>query len=292
MTRAKRSDYPYAFLIPALAIFGLLFLAPTLTGLYYSLTDWNINAREIRFVGLENFRQLLADRKLVAAFQHTIIYSISVTVLRNLAGLALALILNESLKLKNLFRTIFFLPYVISPLVIGYLFTAMYNPGHGLINVALRAIGLGAMAGDWLNDPALALGSTIMVDVWRTSGFAMVIYLAGLQAIPVELYESASIDGSRYWTTFGKVVFPLIAPSLTINLVLSLIGTMKVFVMILVLTNGGPGYATEVLNTYIMSSFSLGLYGEGTAANIVLIAVIMLICFPVLRLLQRREVAL
>jgi raffinose/stachyose/melibiose transport system permease protein len=292
MTRNKRGNYPYAFLIPALAIFGILFLAPTLTGFYYSLTDWNINKKGINFIGLQNFRELFADHKLIAAFWHTIVYSISVTVLRNLAGLALALMLNESLKLKNLFRTVFFLPYVISPIVIGYLFTAIYNPGHGLINVALRAIGLGALAGDWLNDPALALASTIMVDVWRTSGFAMVIYLAGLQAIPVELYESASIDGSRYWTTFGRIVFPLIAPSLTINLVLSLIGTMKVFVMILVLTNGGPGYTTEVLNTYIMSAFSLGLYGQGTAANILLIAVIMLICFPVLTFLQKREVAL
>jgi raffinose/stachyose/melibiose transport system permease protein len=292
MTRNKRGNYPYAFLIPALAIFGILFLAPTLTGFYYSLTDWNINKKGINFVGLENFRELFGDRKLIAAFWHTIVYSISVTLLRNLAGLALALILNESLKLRNFFRTVFFLPYVVSPIVIGYLFTAIYNPDHGLINLALRGIGLGAFAGDWLNDPSLALASTVMVDVWRTSGFAMVIYLAGLQAIPLELYESASIDGSRYWTTFGKIVFPLIASSLTINLVLSLIGTMKVFVMVLVLTNGGPGYATEVLNTYIMSAFSLGLYGQGTAANILLIAVIMLICFPVLRVLQRREVAL
>jgi ABC-type sugar transport systems, permease components len=292
VTTARRNDYPYAFLIPALAIFGLLFLAPTLTGLYYSLTDWNINTRAIHFVGLQNFRDLFADRKLDAAFWHTMVYSVSVTILRNAVGLALALVLNESIKFRDFFRTIFFLPYVISPLVIGYLFTAIYHPGHGLINVALRASGLSFLAGDWLNDPHLALFSTVMVDVWRTSGFAMVIYLAGLQAIPTELYESADLDGSRYWNTFGKIVFPLIAPSLTINLVLSLIGTMKVFVMILVLTNGGPGYATEVLNTYIMSAFSLGLYGFGTAANILLIAVIMLVCFPVLVFLRKREVAL
>jgi ABC-type sugar transport system permease subunit len=131
-----------------------------------------------------------------------------------------------------------------------------------------------------------------MTDVWRTTGFSMVIYIAGLQAIPHDLYESAEIDGANGFWKLTNVTLPLLAPSITINIVLALIGTMKVFVMILVLTNGGPGYATEVMNTYIMSMFSLGLYGMGTAANIILSLLIVIVGLPVLLLLKRREIEL
>ncbi len=292
MTNVQRQSYPYWFLLPAFAIFALMFLVPTGTGIYYSFTDWNINTEKINFVGLQNYRELFTDKKLVAALSHTLVYAFSVTLLRNAIGLGLALLLNTKVKFRGLFRTVFFLPYMISPIIIGYLFTAIYHPANGLLNGALRLVGLKFMAVDWLNDPRYALLSTIFVDVWRTAGFSMVIYLAGLQMIPTELFESASLDGARYPQTFRYITFPLIAPSLTINLTLSLIGTMKVFVMILVLTNGGPGYATEVINTYVMTSFSLGLYGQGTAANMLLTLLIVLIGFPVLVLLRKREVAL
>jgi len=292
VTNVQRQSYPYWFLLPAFAIFALMFLVPTGTGIYYSFTDWNINTEKINFVGLQNYRELFTDKKLVAALSHTLVYAFSVTLLRNAIGLGLALLLNTKVRLRGLFRTVFFLPYMISPIIIGYLFTAIYHPANGLLNGALRLVGLKFMAVDWLNDPRYALLSTIFVDVWRTAGFSMVIYLAGLQMIPTELFESASLDGARYPQTFRYITFPLIAPSLTINLTLSLIGTMKVFVMILVLTNGGPGYATEVINTYVMTSFSLGLYGQGTAANMLLTLLIVLIGFPVLVLLRKREVAL
>jgi ABC-type sugar transport system permease subunit len=292
VTNIQRQNYPYWFLFPAFAVFGLLFLLPTGTGLYYSLTDWNINTTAIHFVGLKNFRDLFADKKLTAALAHTLVYAFSVTILRNAIGLGLALMLNTKMRLRGFFRTVFFLPYVISPIIIGYLFTAIYHPAHGLLNEGLKLVGLRFMAVDWLNDPKFALLSTILVDVWRTSGFTMVIYLAGLQLIPTELFESAALDGARYPQTFRYIMFPLIAPSLTVNLTLSLIGTMKVFVMILVLTNGGPGYTTEVINTYVMTAFSLGLYGQGTAANLLLTALIILIGAPVLVLLRKREVAL
>ncbi|HEY9054537.1 MAG TPA: sugar ABC transporter permease [Rectinemataceae bacterium] len=292
MTTIQKRNYPYWFLLPAFSVFALLFLLPTGTGFYYSLTDWNINTDVINFVGLKNFRELFKDKKLVAALAHTLTYAFSVTVLRNAIGLGLALMLNAKLRLRGLFRTVFFLPYIISPIIIGYLFTAIYHPSHGLLNEGLKLIGLKILAVDWLNDPRYALLSTILVDVWRTAGFSMVIYLAGLQMIPVELFESASLDGARYPQTFRYITFPLIAPSLTVNLTLSLIGTMKVFVMILVLTNGGPGYATEVINTYIMTDFSLGLYGQGTAANMLLTILIIAIGAPVLLFLRKREVAL
>ena len=289
----QRSRYPNWFLLPTILIFGFLFVIPTLTSFYYSLTDWNINRRVISFIGMENFRELFADVKFRSTLKNTLTYSFSVTLTRNFLGLFLAVLLNNArLKGRNLFRTVIFLPFVISPVVIGYLFTAIYNPAHGILNQALRIIGMGFLANDWLNDPSIALFSTIMTDVWRTTGFSMVIYLAGLQAIPHDLYESADIDGANGFWKLTNVTLPLLAPSITINIVLALIGTMKVFVMILVLTNGGPGYATEVMNTYIMSMFSLGLYGMGTAANIILSLLIIIVGLPVLLLLKRREIEL
>ncbi|SMP51941.1 carbohydrate ABC transporter membrane protein 1, CUT1 family [Sphaerochaeta associata] len=293
MRSMQRSRYPNWFLLPTILIFGFLFVIPTLTSFYYSLTDWNINRRVISFIGLENFRELFSDVKFRSTLGNTLTYSFSVTFVRNFLGLFLAILLNNAqLKGRNLFRTIIFLPYVIAPVVIGYLFTAIYNPAQGILNQSLRAFGMGFLAQDWLNDPNIALFSTIMTDVWRTTGFSMVIYLAGLQAIPHELYESAEIDGANGRWKLTNVTIPLLAPSITINVVLALIGTMKVFVMILVLTNGGPGYATEVINTYIMSTFSLGLYGSGTAANIILSFLIIVIALPVLLFLKKREVEL
>lgn len=291
--RSLLKRYPSWFVFPALLIFFTLFVTPTLLSFVFSFTDWNINKPEIRFVGMQNFQDLFADIKFRATISNTLTYSFSVTFLRNLFGLLLALMVNMNIRGKNILRTIFFLPYVIAPIVIGYLFKAVYHPQHGLLNTFLHSVGLSLFASDWLNDPNIALFSTIMVDVWRTTGFTMVIYLAGLQIIPKELYESAEIDGANGWWRFSHVTFPLLAPSVTVNVVLSLIGTMKVFVMILVLTNGGPGFATEVLNTYINNyAFSLGLYGYGTAANMVLSVLIMILGIPVLLLLRRREVEL
>jgi ABC-type sugar transport system permease subunit len=284
--------YPNWFLLPALGVFTFLFVIPTLTSFYYSLTDWNINTNTMRFIGFDNFRELAADKALRAAVANTLVYSGSVTFLRNLFGLILALMLNCRIAGRNLLRTVFYFPMVIAPVVIGYLFTAIYNPGRGLFNTVLRAAGLGFLAQDWLNDPAVALFSVIITDVWRTSGFVMVIYLAGLQVIPEELYESAAIDGAGPSWRLLNITIPLLAPTITVNVVLALIGTMKVFVMVLVLTKGGPGYATEVMNTYILRYFSLGLYGYGTAANILLTLFILLIGLPVLLFLRGKEIEL
>lgn len=292
ISRLDKIRYPNWFLLPGFAIFFIMFIIPSVASLWYSLTDWNLNRPVISFIGLDNFKELFASQKLRATIGNTFIYSLSCTLLRNFIGLILAVMLNSRIRGRDLLRTIVFLPYVIAPIVIGYLFTSLMNPSHGMINMFFNKLGLQSLAKDWLNDPSMALFSTVIVDVWRTTGFSMVIYLAGLQIIPPELFESASIDGADSWWKFKNITLPLLAPSITINVVLAFIGTMKVFVMILVLTNGGPGYATEVMNTFIYSEFSLGRYGFGTAANVVLSILIMITGFPVLLLLRRREIEL
>ncbi|MBB6735958.1 carbohydrate ABC transporter permease [Cohnella zeiphila] len=282
--------YPLYFSFPALLVFLLFFIAPTFVGVYYSFTDWNIHAQTVHFIGLDNYRALFQEPRLKTALVNTLVFAAAVTVLQNVIGIALALVLNEKLKLRNVLRLIFFMPYVIAPVVIGYVFRAIYHPDHGIVNRALREFGLGALAQDWLNDPKWALFSIIMTDLWRVSGFAMVVYLAGLQFIPKDLLESASIDGASYWSRFRHIVFPLLAPSFTVNVLLSLIGSMKVFEMVMVLTEGGPGYTTEVFYTYIRSTFSMGQMGYSTAINLVLFVLVTAIGVPVLMAMKKREV--
>lgn len=286
----ERSKYPLYFSFPALAVFLTFFITPTIIGFYYSFTDWNINADSIKFIGWDNYATLFAEPRLKTALINTMIFAAAVTVLQNVCGLGLALILNEALVLRNVLRMIFFLPYVIAPIVIGYIFRAIYHPEHGIVNVLLNNVGLGFLAQDWLNDPKFALMSIIATDIWRVAGFSMVVYLAGLQFIPKDLTESASIDGAHYWSRFRHIVFPLLAPAFTVNVLLSMIGSMKVFEMVMVLTEGGPGYTTEVFYTYIRSMFSSGEMGYATAVNMVLFVLVTVIGVPVLMAMKKREV--
>lgn len=286
----ERKKYPLFFSFPAIFVFLLFFITPTVIGIYYSFTDWNINADEIKFIGLDNYRELFNEPRLKQAFTNTLIFAAAVTVLQNVTGIALALILNEKLKLRNLLRMIFFMPYVIAPLVIGYIFRAIYHPEHGIVNRILDSVGLDFMMQDWLNDPRFALFTIIVTDIWRVAGFSMVVYLAGLQFIPKDLTECASIDGASYWTRFKHVVFPLLAPAFTVNVLLAMIGSMKVFEIVMVLTEGGPGYTTEVFYTYIRNTFSSGEMGYATAINMLLFVLVTLVGVPVLMAMKKREV--
>ncbi|RTE11500.1 sugar ABC transporter permease [Paenibacillus whitsoniae] len=289
-SRVGRLKYPLYFSFPALAVFLLFFITPTLIGFYYSFTDWNINADRIQFTGLANYIELFKEPRLKTALINTLIFAAVVTLMQNFLGLGLALVLNEALKLRNVLRMIFFLPYVIAPIVIGYIFRAIYHPEHGIVNTLLSKVGLDFLVHDWLNDPKYALFSIIVTDLWRVAGFSMVVYLAGLQFIPKDLIESSSIDGAKYWQRFRSVVFPLLAPALTVNVLLSMIGSMKVFEMVMVLTEGGPGYTTEVFYTYIRGMFSTGLFGYATAVNVVLFVLVTLVGVPVLMAMKKREV--
>jgi raffinose/stachyose/melibiose transport system permease protein len=287
-----KKKYPLYMLIPALFVFLLFFITPTLTGFYYSFTDWNINAKVITWIGLDNYMEMFKDERVISAFLNTIKFAAAVTILQNVGGLVLALMLNEALKLRNFMRTIFFMPYVIAPIIIGYVFRALYHPDNGLVNRILDTIGLDFLAQDWLNDPKYAMFSIIATDIWRVAGFSMVIYLAGLQFIPKDLIESAGMDGASYWSKLKHVIFPLLAPAFTVNVLLALISSMKVFEIVMVLTDGGPGYETEVFFSYIRSMFSSGLMGYATAVNVVLFIVVTLFSMPVLYVLKKREVEL
>ena len=278
-------------LIPCLAVFGIFFLLPAVMGVGFSfLNIRNVDFRAATFAGIGNYKNVLTDSGMNIAIKNSFLFAFVTTILKVTLGLLLAVLLNNKLKTTNFMRTVFFLPAVLSSVAVGLIFTAMMHPTNGIINVALRAMGLPMLARNWLTDPKLAIFSVAFVEVWKWTGFTMVILLAGLQSIPEHYYEAARIDGATGWQKFRYVTFPLIMPAFTNALVVNLIGGLKAFDVVQTVTGGGPGTATEVFGTLVYKSFGSGRYGEGCAASIILCVVILLVVLPVYRFLTGKEV--
>lgn len=271
------------YMAPALLIFFVLFLLPSIIGLFFSLTNWNSMSDTIRFIGLENYRKIFADKAMWHVFGNNVFYAIMTSLLKGAIGLLLAVVLNRAIRSRNALRTIFFLPMCIANLIVGLVFQQILHPTAGILNQFLNMIGLGALAQNWLIDPDVVMWSCVALEVWKAAGFNMVIFLAGLQSVPRDLYEACDIDGAGGWQKFYKITFPMIMPSVVINMLLNVISGLKVFDVIFTLTNGGPGRASEVVNITIFKQFSLGDYGYGTALNTILFVVLSIISVAVIR---------
>ncbi|UKS27951.1 sugar ABC transporter permease [Paenibacillus sp. HWE-109] len=280
------------FLAPAVLVYGVLFLGPVLSSLYYSFTNWNGINQTMSFVGLRNYSDLLSDKAFLAALQNTLKFAVLVVILQNAMAIPLAIVLDAGIRSRNLLRVIFFSPAVLSPLVVGYTWLYIYEPNQGVLNTLLRQFGLDAWTQSWLGDPQIALISIVGIVIWQYTGYSMVIYLANLQTIPKDLYESAGMDGAGKRHQFWHITFPLLAPAMTINIVLSTIGTLKAFDIVYVTTKGGPYHATETMSTLMFSTaFGSDSFGYGTAIGVVIFAIIMGISLLQLAILRRREVA-
>lgn len=284
-----RRFYSPLFAAPALAVFAVFFLLPTFAGFWYSFTDWNQYLPDVHFVGLDNFAQIFRERVSSAALKNTLTFAFVTTLGKNLFGLALALILNAKLRGRTVWRALFFSPAVLSTIIVGLVFSAVLYP-KGLLNNALDFAGLGFLKQKWLTDKNIVMLTVSFVEIWMYAGFHMAIYLAGLQSIPSDLLEAASIDGASAWRRFRDIVFPLIIPSFNINLVMALIGGFKVFDIVYVLTGGGPGFASQVVSTLVYKAFGEGRWGYGTALNLLLFVIIYLISVTILGFFRRREV--
>ena len=285
---------PWWFAVPALLVYALVVLYPSGAGIVYAFTDWSGIGGSAKWIGLENFKQLFTDDQSVGALRNTVLLTIFIVIVQNAVGLALALGVHARIKSKYAVRAIFFAPVVLSQVVIAFLWKYLLNPDPDSgINALLGAVGLGALQRDWLGDPGLALWAVGFTVVWQYAGYSMVIFLAGLQAVPRELEEAAAIDGAGRWMRFRKVVLPLLAPAVTINLMLSTIGGLKLFDQVFAITQGGPGYATETLSTLIYKqAFVFGNYGYSTAVALVLAILVAAVSLAQLKVLRSREVAM
>ncbi|MET4924402.1 sugar ABC transporter permease [Streptomyces sp. PSRA5] len=265
---------PWWFAAPAMLLFAFVVLVPSTRGVYYAFTDWDGLDPDFSFVGLDNFGAMFRDPDAMQAIWHTLLIAVAVTVIQNAFGLLLALGVNSVIKSRNVLRVFLFAPAVVTPIVTAYLWRNLLSP-DGAVNSLLRAVGLASWEQDWLGDPDIALWSVVGVVVWQFGGYSMVIFLAGLQSVPREIYEAADIDGAGPVRRFWSVTRPLLAPALTINLMLSIIGGIKLFDQVYALTGGGPGHATDTLSTLIYKdAFTLGEFGYSIALAVVLTIIV------------------
>lgn len=227
------------------------------------------------------------------ALKNTMIMTISLVVLENIAAIAMAMMVDKVRWFRNLFRSVFYFPTLLSGIVMGFVWAMILNYNFGVFNQILESVGLGTWIVDWLGNPKYAMLSIILSTVWKGAGYYMIIYLAGLQGIPQELNEAASIDGAGGWQQFRHITFPLLAGSMTVCMVLSMISALKIFDQIAVMTDGGPGFETETL-TYIIYKVGFGelRQGFGTALAMVLFLIILIITVFQVKVLQKREVQL
>jgi raffinose/stachyose/melibiose transport system permease protein len=289
----RHKVYPHYFLWAALIVYTVFFIIPSLMSLYFSFTDWNVYKTDIRFIGLDNFKQFFSSNERQTLFLwNTLKFAVVTTFFKVLFGLLLALLLNQKMKTTNFLRTVFFLPVTLPPLVIGLVFVSVFDPVTGIFNSMLNGIGLEHWTRPWLVDLHAAMPTVMSVEVWRYSGYCMIIFLAGLQAIPKEYYEAATVDGSGRLTSFFYLTLPLLRPALTVNIILNLIAGFKVFDLIFVLTKGGPGKITGVLNTAVFYEFSSGRYGMATAIGMMIFLLTLVVLFLVNGLLSRKEIEL
>jgi raffinose/stachyose/melibiose transport system permease protein len=287
----KSRIYPQYFVIIGLLVYTIFFMTPSIIGIGYSLTDWNAYNSDVNFIGLKNFREIFVEgSKYLKYISNTAIFAIVTTAFKILFGLITALILNEAFKTRNILRAIFYLPVTLSPLAIGLMFISVFRPEVGLVNRLLSAVGLDNLTRGWLTSVKFAMPAVMSVETWRLSGYCMIIFLAGLQTIPQSTYEAAKVDGANYWQRLIHLTIPFLKPSFMINIVLNLIWGLKVFDVIFALTKGGPGDATDVINTAVFFSFSMGRYGFATALGVIAFAIAMFLSFIVIRVLSRKEV--
>lgn len=278
------------FAIPALAFYLFAVLVPTTQGATYAFTDWNGLSQNFSFVGIDNVVKVLSDPTSFKALTNTLIIAVVFTVIQNIIGLALALALNSKIRSRHVLKVLIFAPAVMTPVVVGYLWQYMLAP-TGPVNSALEGLGLGALKQVWLGEPNLALGSIIVVLIWQFSGYSMVIFLAGLQGIPEELLEASAVDGAGPWRRFRSIVLPLLAPAVTINIMLSMIGGLKIFDQVWVLTGGGPGGTTHTLSTLMFrEAFTYGDFGKSIALGLILLVIVAAISVVQYRTLVKREV--
>ena len=291
--KKKFDTTAFLFIAPAFILFTLFIVWPTISSFYYSLTSWDGINPNMNFVGLANYKEILTSARFANALRNTAILTVVISVLENVLALGLALLVDNVCRAKNLFRAIFYLPVILSGIVSGFIWKIMFNYNFGPINKILDMIGLGALKQDWLGNADLALWSVALVMIWKGAGYYMIIYLAALQGVPQDVQEAAVIDGANVVQQFRYITLPLISGSFTICFTLSLINGLKLFDQIAVMTDGGPGFATETM-VYLLykSGFGEGRQGYGTAVGVVLLLIILVLNSIQSAILRKREVQL
>lgn len=276
------------FTIPAIIMVSLTIYIPFIMSGYFSLTQWNGISKASVFIGLENYKNILTDLDFFKSLLFTGKYALAYIILTNIFALGLAVVLAQKMKTANFLRAVFFVPYILSMIIIGFIWQFIFSQGFAKL---YDMTSMGFLQLSWLGNPHLAYYSVTFVGIWQSLGFYIVIYIAGLKAIPEDILEASIIDGAGGVNKFFRIKLPLLGPSITTCTLMSLINSLKVFDIILALTKGGPGRSTYSVTLEIYrEAFQNNNYGMGSAKSIVFFVIILILTQVVLRLLSRREV--
>lgn len=275
------------FMLPGLLLYTGLFVYPAVSGLFYSFTNWDGFSNSYDFVGISNYKDSFDSIVFRKAFFNNVKFMLTVVIIQTVVSLVLALILAKNTRTRVFLRSLYFFPAILSSVSVGLIWSFIYDPSIGLLNTALTNTGLEQFTASWTGDANIALYAIAFVQIWAHAGQMMIVFIAGLHAIPEELIEAARIDGATPFQIFRKVTWPLLAPSATIVVSYTTIQSFKAFDLIFVMTDGGPNYATEILTTYIyhlaFSNYSFGLASAGSMIFLVLLGLLTMAQFKALR---------
>lgn len=275
---------------PPLLLYLLFAVLPILVAAGFSFTDWDGIRRTISFVGIDNYVRMAGDPEVHRSFLVTAFLAVSATIIVNAIAIPLAVLLSHTDLVTRLYRSAIFFPLVLSPIVVGFLWQSVLNT-NGLLNGLLTGLGLKRMV--FLGDPTMAVASIAFVTIWQSLGFTTILYLAALRTIPDDLYEAARIDGAGSVAQFRNVTFPLLAPALTVNVVLLMIFFMRLYEYVLIMTQGGPVGSTQTAAyLLVIQAFERARYGYGSAIAIVMLTAVGVIALVLVATLRRRERAL
>lgn len=284
----RHAPYPYALYLPAALVYLVIFLIPTVMAFYFALTRWTLF--DSSFVGLDNFKDFLAEQNLRVGFQNTVFYAVSTSGLKVVLGLGLGVLLTSRLRVRGFLRSVVFFPVLVSTVAVGITFSMLLKPDTGLVNQALALIGLDGR--DWIGDAGTALLSVALVDVWKGVGLATVIYIAGIASIPEEYYQAVAVDGGNAWHRFRHITLPLSWPATYSVIILSFIGGLRSFDLIWTMTRGGPGFTSDTIASIIYKQYQAGFFGLSTAGNVLLFVLVTVIVVPLAYILGKKQVAL
>ncbi|TBL79109.1 carbohydrate ABC transporter permease [Paenibacillus thalictri] len=284
---SRDSLYYAGMTLPAVLLFAVFMLYPVIGGIYYSLTDWNGVDQGYHFIGLQNYVTFFHDFYVLIPLKNSFVFAFALTIFQNIVSLLLALAFNQQLKSKNVLRTLIFIPVLLSSLMVGYLWNYLFTEPVARLGHFLH---LDMIGNNVLGSPQLALYAAVFVNVWKMAGWNMIIYIAALQGISREIFEAAELDGATGWKKFRHIMFPLIAPAFTVNMVLTLERGFKEFDLLFSLTQGGPGNSTEIISlTIYRESFEYFRAGYGTTMGVILFLIIVVLTIIQLRFLRKRE---
>lgn len=274
--------------IPAFTLFFIFFIYPLIKGIGMSFTDWD-GIGKANFIGFQNFIDFFKDKRALSDIRTTVLFALGSAPLLNIIGLLYALLLNSSFKGKSAARMCIYMPAIISPLIMGYIWYLLLQPGRGFLFHLADQAGHPDWFGNWMGGYGTTMLVLILVNVWQYAGMTMIIYLAGLQGISKELYEAAEIDGAGKIKCFRYVTLPLLGPSVRINVITNIIGSLSVFDIVMSLTGGGPGYQTETLSIYIMRMCYGSKTGYSTAVAMIMFVIVLIPVAVSLRLMKEKE---